>query len=87
MSRPMVGSTIALLLVSGRASAFDLSGAWASDRSLCNHVFNKKGNTVTFAEMSDLYGSGFIVDGDVIQGSREIADWAEANPPVAASAG
>ena len=68
MSRWIVGLIIALSLVSGKAFAFDLSGAWASDRSVCSRIFSKKGSAVTFAEMSDLYGSGFIVNGDVIQG-------------------
>jgi len=57
-----------LLLFSSEAFAFDLSGAWTSDRALCDHVFNRKGNAVSFAELSDLYGSGFIVNGDAIKG-------------------
>jgi hypothetical protein len=68
MHRLIVGLIGALLLFCGRAFAFDLAGAWASDRALCDHVFIKKGNAVSFAEMSDLYGSGFIVQGDVIKG-------------------
>ena len=68
MYRLIVASTVALLLFPGNALAFDLSGAWASDRALCDHVFSKKGNAVTFAELSDLYGSGFVVTGDTIKG-------------------
>jgi hypothetical protein len=68
MYRLIVGLTAILLLLSGKAFAFDLSGAWASDRALCDHVFNKKGSAVSFAELSDLYGSGFIVNGDAIKG-------------------
>ena len=55
------------LLSSGNAFAFDLTGAWASDRQACDHVFVKKGGAVDFAELSDLYGSGFIVNGDAIK--------------------
>ena len=51
-----------------QANAFELSGAWASQSDLCNHVFVKKGNEVNFAELSDLYGSGFIIDGNRIRG-------------------
>jgi hypothetical protein len=51
-----------------QASAFELSGAWASQSDLCNLVFIKKGNEVSFAEMSDLYGSGFIIDSSRIVG-------------------
>jgi hypothetical protein len=50
------------------AHAFDLSGAWATNQELCSHVFAKKGKQVVFAELSDLYGSGFIIDGKRISG-------------------
>ena len=50
------------------AAAFELSGAWASDAELCKLVFAKKGDKVGFAELSDLYGSGFVVDGKQIRG-------------------
>ncbi|MEW6639840.1 MAG: hypothetical protein AB1586_04980 [Pseudomonadota bacterium] len=50
------------------AEAFDLTGAWASAPELCGLVFTKKGTQVDFAELSDLYGSGFIVDGSRIRG-------------------
>ena len=52
------------------AQAFELSGAWASQPDLCKLVFTKKTNQVVFAELSDLYGSGFIVDGSRIRGIR-----------------
>jgi hypothetical protein len=48
--------------------AFELTGAWASQTDLCPLVFTKKGNQVVFTELSDLFGSGFIVDGDRIRG-------------------
>ena len=54
-------------LVSG-AHAFDLSGAWASQPELCGQVFTRKGNEIAFAELSELYGSGFIVEGDRVRG-------------------
>ena len=59
---------IAAILLPGRANAFDLSGAWASASELCDRVFVKKGNTVNFAELSDLFGSGFIVNDKAIRG-------------------
>ena len=68
MYRLIVGLTAGLVLLSGEAFAFDLSGVWASDRDLCDHVFSRKGNAVNFTELSDLYGSGFIVNGDAIKG-------------------
>lgn len=48
--------------------AIELTGAWATQADLCSLVFTKKGNQVVFADLSDLYGSGFIVDGDRIRG-------------------
>lgn len=57
-----------LLLLPVQARAFDLSGAWATDAGLCNRVFTKKDNEVVFTELSDLFGSGFIVEGNRIRG-------------------
>jgi hypothetical protein len=50
------------------ASAFDLTGAWAGDADNCVKVFARKGGQITFTDNSDVYGSGFIVDGDQIVG-------------------
>ena len=67
-------SAIAVVLLSlvvlqpVEARAFDFTGAWASQADLCKLVFTKKGNRVVFAELSDLFGSGFIVDGSRIRG-------------------
>ena len=54
--------------LSGAAFGFDLDGAWASDAENCAKVFVRKGTQVTFAEMSDVFGGGFIIDGDHITG-------------------
>ena len=56
------------LMLPGEAVAFDLSGAWVSEPDLCGQVFTKKGNAIEFAELSDLYGSGFIANGNRIRG-------------------
>jgi len=50
------------------AHAIELSGAWATQADLCKLVFSKKGNGTVFAELSDLYGSGFIIEGNRIRG-------------------
>jgi len=60
--------TAALLAPIAQADAFELSGAWATDAELCNRIFTKKGNEIVFAELSDLYGSGFVIDGNRIMG-------------------
>jgi hypothetical protein len=50
------------------AHSFELTGAWASQADLCNLVFTRKGKQIVFAEMSDLFGSGFIIDGSRMRG-------------------
>lgn len=50
------------------AQAFELTGAWSSSAELCKMVFTKKGNQVAFTELSDMYGSGFVINGDRIRG-------------------
>ncbi len=57
-----------LLVVAGRADALDLNGAWASAADQCAKVFARQGGRLGFAEMSDVYGGGFIIDGDQIIG-------------------
>ncbi len=57
-----------LLAPIAQAQAFELSGAWATDGELCNRIFARKGSEIVFAELSDLYGSGFVIDGNRIIG-------------------
>lgn len=58
----------ASLALPGSAAAFDLNGAWTSDADNCAKVFVRKGAQVAFAEMSEVYGGGFIIEGDQITG-------------------
>jgi hypothetical protein len=58
----------AAVLLPVPAHAIDLTGAWASQADLCKLVFTKKGNEIVFTELSDLYGSGFVINGDQIRG-------------------
>ena len=57
-----------VFVLSGNAGAFDLTGAWATNAEQCSKVFVHKGGQITFTEMSDVYGGGFIIDGDQIIG-------------------
>lgn len=57
-----------LLGLCSSADAFDLNGAWASDADNCGKVFTRKGTQITFTDMSDVYGGGFIIEGDQITG-------------------
>ena len=59
---------IGTLMPIAGAGALELSGAWATEADLCNQIFAKKGNEVVFAELSDLYGSGFVIDANRIRG-------------------
>ena len=72
MTGPRKRALAALLLgslaMAGRADALDLNGAWASDADQCAKVFTRQGARVGFTEMSDVYGGGFIIDGDQITG-------------------
>jgi hypothetical protein len=52
----------------GLAIALDLNGAWAGDADNCAKIFERKGSQIAFTEMSDVYGGGFIVEGDYITG-------------------
>ena len=71
----LFGSSILLPV---QAHAIDLTGAWATQTDLCKLVFTKKGNGIVFAELSDLYGSGFHHRGQPDQGqSRSMHDHIE----------
>jgi replicative DNA helicase len=59
---------IGTLMPIAGAGALELSGAWATEADLCNQIFSKKGDEVVFAELSDLYGSGFVIDANRIRG-------------------
>jgi len=59
---------IGTALCSSPSSAFDLNGIWATDPELCGKMFEKQGSEVTFTQLSDLYGSGFVIDGTRIKG-------------------
>ena len=78
----MLGSSIFSV---AEARAIELTGAWAGHEDLCSQVFTKKDGKVMYAEFSELFGSGFIIDGDRIMeepapaqsspGSRRAIAW------------
>jgi hypothetical protein len=57
-----------LLTLAGRGDAVELNGAWAGDADQCAKVFVRQGGKLGFTDMSDVYGGGFIIDGDQIVG-------------------
>jgi hypothetical protein len=54
----------------GPAWPVDLTGAWATNADECNNVFIRSGkaNEIGFAELSEMHGSGFIVEPDRLVG-------------------
>jgi hypothetical protein len=67
----LIGAAIVLgssVLSAAEARAIDLTGAWATHADLCSQVFTKQDNRVVYAEFSELFGSGFMIDGDRIRG-------------------
>lgn len=67
---PAIVATLicASIALPDQANAFDLNGAWAGDADNCKQVFTRKGTQWVFSENSDVYGSGFIIEGDRIIG-------------------
>ena len=50
------------------SQAFDLTGAWATEKNTCPRVFTKNATAVAFAPDSEQWGKGFIVEGNTIRG-------------------
>lgn len=50
------------------STAFDLTGAWTTEKSVCPQVFKKNATSIAFASDSDMWGRGFIVEGNTIRG-------------------
>ena len=59
------------MVISFTASAFDLNGTWTTDDSNCAKVFITKNNKLTMTRNSDVYGGGFIVEGNQIRGQAK----------------
>ena len=74
----MIRRTSYLLIVSAVAAlshsfvaparAADLNGAWTNDRDMCSKVFAKQGEKIVLSRSADFYGSGFVIDGNIIRG-------------------
>ena len=59
------------ILFSFSANAFDLTGAWTAELANCNKVFAKKNNKISMTRNSDVFGGGFIVEGNQIRGQAK----------------
>jgi hypothetical protein len=66
----LVAATIAAgtvgVAVPGHAA--DLTGAWVTDLQACAKVFNGAGGNAKFRPDSDMFGSGFVIDGKRVRG-------------------
>jgi hypothetical protein len=60
--------SIACLLCTAEARAADIDGAWVSNASVCDQVFEKRGDTISISNTSEAHGSGFIIDGNRLRG-------------------
>jgi hypothetical protein len=59
---------VAMVTIVSPAAAFDLEGLWTTNAANCSKVFAGSGSQITLAEDSDIYGGGFIVQGNTIRG-------------------
>ena len=62
---------LAIASFSPSTHAADISGAWASDASVCSKVFLKIDNRISFTPDAELYGGGFIVEGNRVTGTLQ----------------
>jgi len=60
------GCILSSVAVSADAASID--GAWASPGDACDKVFVRSGKGISFAPEADMYGSGFIIRGNQVQG-------------------
>jgi hypothetical protein len=59
---------IVLIGFGSPSHALDLTGAWATDASVCKKIFVKKGDNLSLTADSDVYGDGFIFEGNNLKG-------------------
>ena len=62
-----------VFVLSGKVSAFDLTGAWATSADQCSKVFARKGRAsqLNFTNFSGVYGGGFIAETNRVRGKFE----------------
>ena len=54
-------------LFTSQAHAFDLNGAWATSEDECSKIFVKKSDKISFAQFSEEFGGGFVVNGNQVR--------------------
>jgi hypothetical protein len=63
-----IGLSACLFVIAGGAQAFELDGAWVTNETTCNKVFANRGGRTVLTKDADLYGSGFVIDRNLIRG-------------------
>jgi hypothetical protein len=58
-----------MLVATTSTWAIDFNGAWATEAPVCIKVFQKKADKVSIAPDAELYGGGFIVEGNRVTGT------------------
>ena len=58
-------------LPSSQAHAFDLTGAWATSADQCSKIFVKKGDKISFAQLSEEFGAGFVAEGNKVRSKTD----------------
>lgn len=56
------------LLSVAAASAFNLNGAWSTNPDECARIFERRADGIALSGSSDVYGSGFVIDGKKVVG-------------------
>lgn len=64
----VIGLFTAGLAMVPASAADDINGAWATDGDNCAKVFTTRNGKAALSQDSDLYGGGFVIDGDRITG-------------------
>lgn len=62
------GCFLASVFFGASANAAGVQGLWASEASICNKIFERKGASASFTKNSDSFGSGLIIEGDRLIG-------------------
>lgn len=63
-----VSAVLAMSIGGTSAGAAGIDGAWASSAEACSKIFERRGNRVSLRGDADMYGSGFVVEGNQIRG-------------------
>jgi hypothetical protein len=60
-----------MILITGGivpAAAAEIDGAWSTDPDVCDKMFVKNGGKTMLTTNADLFGSGFVINGNLIRG-------------------